>query len=569
MFREMFRNMPRCRWVTVISMSFVICQLSLSPAGAQPSWVKKASKSVFTLKTFGADGTLLGSSCGFFVGDNGEAVSCFSPFKGAQRALVIDAAGKEMAVACMLGANETYDVAKFRVSTGKTQPLTVSQTPLTAGTRLWLLPYREQSRATQGALRKAETFNGTYSYYTVALQMPENAIGAPLFTEDGSVVGIMQQPSSLRDTLNYAVSAVFADSLSITGLSINDPVLRSTAIKKALPQDVNQALLTLFVAGSSLDSLSYVQLVDDFIRQFPNTPDGYTARAQLKANANLYGEADSDMEQALKVGGQADEVHYTYSRLIMQKVIYRPEPPYEPWTLDRSFAEAEKAYQANPLPTYVQQQAVVRFAQQRYADAYQIYEGLFNSSLRSPDLFFAASVCKQQLNDTTSQLALLDSCVALFSKPYLKEVAPYLLRRAQLLMDMGRPRAAVNDLNDYETLMKTQLSDQFYYLRFQAEVAGRLFQQALNDISQAISMVPQSDLYYAEKASLQVRVGLYDDAIESANACIRIAPDHSDGYLFLGLAQCLKGQKAEGLANLQKAGDLGDPQAADLIEKYK
>ena len=174
----------------------------------------------------------------------------------------------------------------------------------------------------------------------------------------------------------------------------------------------------------------------------------------------------------------------------------------------------------------------------------------------------------QQLNDTTAQLVLIDSCVAMFSRPYLKEAAPYLLHRAQLLMDMNRHRQAVNDLHDYEALMKAQLNANFYYLRFQAEVGGRLFQQALNDIDQAITMAPTSDLYYAEKASLQVRVGQYDEAMETAKAAIQVAPDHSDGYLFLGLAQCLKEQKDEGLKNLQKAKELGDPQADDLIEKY-
>jgi tetratricopeptide (TPR) repeat protein len=99
-------------------------------------------------------------------------------------------------------------------------------------------------------------------------------------------------------------------------------------------------------------------------------------------------------------------------------------------------------------------------------------------------------------------------------------------------------------------------------------MGGRLFQQALNDINRAIEMEPQYDLYYAEKASLQVRVGLYDEAIETANECIRVAPDHSDGYLFLGIAQCLKGEKTEGVKNLRKAKELGDSQADSLIEKY-
>lgn len=535
---------------------------------AQPSWVKKATKSVFTLKTFTADGTLLGSANGFYVGKNGEAISCYAPFKGAQRAVVIDAAGKEYEVACILGANETYDVAKFRVTTGKTQPLTVAHGQAPADASVWLLLYNQVKKVPQGTVRKAETFNQNYAYYTVALQMPENSVGAPLFSETGEVLGLMQQPASLKDTLNYAVSALFADSLKTTGLSINDPVLRATGIRKALPQDVGQAQLSLYIGGASLDSLAYCQLIEDFILQFPNHPDGYTYRAQQLVNGSRFADADRDMKKALKVAEKPDEVHYTCSRLMLQKLLYMPEQTYDAWSFDGSYDEAGEAYRINPLPTYRQQQAVVRYAQQRYDDAYAIYEELFTSSLRSPELFYAASVCKEQLKDSVAQLALLDSCMAQFSRPYLKETAPYLLHRAQLLMDMNRHREAVTDLNDYEALMKTQLTSNFYYMKYQAEMKGRLFQQALDDINEAIRMTPQSDLYYAEKASLQVRVGLYSEAVETAKTCIQLAPDHSDGYLFLGLSQCLLGQKTEGVKNLQKAGELGDPQAEGLIEKY-
>ena len=116
--------------------------------------------------------------------------------------------------------------------------------------------------------------------------------------------------------------------------------------------------------------------------------------------------------------------------------------------------------------------------------------------------------------------------------------------------------------------MAAQVNDSFYYLRFQAEQGGRLFQQALNDINRAIQMNPRQELYYAEKASLEVRVGRYDDAMQTATECVRIAPDYSDGYLFLGLTQCLKGNKEEGTANLRRAKEMGDTQADALIEKY-
>ena len=124
-----------------ILLILIAFQLSILTSIAQPSWVKKATKSVFTLKTFAADGSLIASSNGFFIGTNGEAVSSFSPFKGASRAVVIDAQGKETEVASILGANDIYDVARFRVASNKTQPLPICSTMMPEGSMVWLLPY--------------------------------------------------------------------------------------------------------------------------------------------------------------------------------------------------------------------------------------------------------------------------------------------------------------------------------------------------------------------------------------------------------------------------------------------
>ncbi|MBQ8487800.1 MAG: hypothetical protein IJ533_09160 [Prevotella sp.] len=550
---------------------YVIINIWLTAATAivaQPSWTKKATKSVFTLKTFDASGALLASSCGFFTGEQGEAVSCFSPFKGAYSAVVIDAQGKEWPIQCMLGANDTYDVARFRVTAKKTTPIALATTSATENTSVWLLPYRETKDVPQGTVRKAETFRQDYAYYTVALNMPEGTTGCPLINENGEVIGLMQQPYRQTDSLNYAVSALFADSLAINGLSINDAALRSTHIKKDLPADVGQATLTLYVAQASLDSAAYAQLLDDFIARFPNAPDGYTYRAQAATNAHRFAEAARDMEQAIRVADKKDEAHFNYSKLIYDKEIYLHDMAFDAWSLDKALEEAREAERLNPMAVYRRQQAVILYAQKKYAEASDIYATITNSEMRSPELFYEASRCKAALKDTTAQLALVDSCVAMFSQPYLKEAAPYLMVRAQLLMDMQQYRKATSDLNEYEKLMQATVNANFYYLRFQAEVGGKLYQQALNDIDHAIQMAPGNDLYYAEKASLQVRVGLYDEAISTATECVGVAPDHSDGYLFLGLAQCLKGLKQEGVKNLQKARELGDPQAEELIEKY-
>jgi tetratricopeptide (TPR) repeat protein len=386
--------------------------------------------------------------------------------------------------------------------------------------------------------------------------------------DEGQVMGLMQRPALQDDTLAYAVSALFADSLQITGLSINSPVLRSTYIKKDLPEQLDQAILTLYIAASTLDTASYTVLINDFIERFPNAPDGYQYRAQQAFNRNDFFAAQSDMEKAISVAGEKDDAHFTYSRLILQKALTKPLVAYEPWTLDLALQEASEAYKLNPLPAYKQQQAMVLFTQKKYDSAYQEYMELSKTQLRSPEIFYEASRCKELLGDTIAQLALLDSAMATFSRPLLKEASPYLLLRAQARMNAKKHREAVFDLNEYESLMRSVLNDRFYYLRYQAEVGGRLYQQALNDIDKAIEMSPATDYYYAEKASLLIRVGLTDQAIECAEKMIKLTPNQSDGYLFLGIAKCQKGDKANGLRHLEKAKQMGDSQADTFIKRY-
>ena len=535
---------------------------------AQPSWVKKATKSVFTLKTFAEDGSLIGSSNGFFTSANGDAVSNYTPFKGASRAVVIDASGKELPVVSIVGVNDMYDVVKFRVS-GKTQPLIISAATTPVGSQVWLLPYHEVKNVPAGTVRKAETFQNEYEYYTVAMSMPANTVSTPLINQAGEVVGMMQQPASDKDTLNYAVSARFADSLKITGFGMNEATLMETKIKKELPDDMKEAVLALYMASSRQDSAAYVNLIEDFIQKFPNAPEGFMYRAQVKASENDFATAERNMELAIKYSLQKDDAHYNYARMIYNHEIFQADKPYANWSLDKALEEIRLANTLNPQLIYRQMEANILFGQKKYNEAYDIYNQLISSNLKGAELFYSAARCKEMLKDSTAMLALLDSTMNCFTKPYLKEAAPYLWARAQARVQAKKYREAVSDMNDYEELMMANINDNFYYIRHQAEVDGRLYQQALNDITRAIVMNPKETFYYAEKASLEIRVGLYDNAISTAKECLTVDPNDSDGYMFLGVAQCLKGNKKEGITNLQKAKDMGNLQAEKLIEKYK
>lgn len=547
------------------------CMLLATVSYAQnPAWTKKAAQAVFTLKTFSADGSLLASVNGFFIDEQGQAVSSFAPFKNAQRAVIIDAQGKEMEVDCLIGYNDMYDVAKFHVIAKKTQALSIAQNAASNGATLWLMPYavKKVPACTKGTVSSAEQFGEGYTYYTLDMETSDQQVGCPILNEQGEAVGILQPSASGKSTTGYAVSARYANSLRMSALSQNDPVLRTVKIAKALPDDQSEATLALYVSSSTMSTEEYDQLINRFIEKFPQSSDGYIYRARQKMAKDDFQGADDDMKQAIKVGDMKDDAHYQYAQMVFQKILYKNDKPYEPWTLDFALEEAKAAYKVNPQPVYQQLQAQILFAQQKYDEAYNIYMELAKTDMMKAESYYAAAQCKTQMNDKEAALALLDSAVNTFTKPYIKTAAPYLYARAQALFEAKKYRPAVNDYNDYETLMAAQLGANFYFLREQAEFAGHLYQQALNDIRRAAEMEPNELVYRAEKANVELRVGMTDEAIESAKGCISMAPEGSDGYLLLGLAQCVKGQKAEGLKNLTKAKELGNSQAQSLIDKY-
>ena len=547
------------------------CMLLATVSYAQnPAWTKKAAQTVFTLKTFSADGSLLASVNGFFIDEQGQAVSSFAPFKNAQRAVIIDAQGKEMEVDCLIGYNDMYDVAKFHVIAKKTQALSIAQNAASNGATLWLMPYavKKVPACTKGTVSSAEQFGEGYTYYTLDMETSDQQVGCPILNEQGEAVGILQPSASGKSTTGYAVSARYANSLRMSALSQNDPVLRTVKIAKALPDDQSEATLALYVSSSTMSTEEYDQLINRFIEKFPQSSDGYIYRARQKMAKDDFQGADDDMKQAIKVGDMKDDAHYQYAQMVFQKILYKDDKPYAPWTLDFALEEAKAAYKVNPQPVYEQLQAQILFAQQKYDEAYNIYMELAKTDMMKAESYYAAAQCKTQMNDKEAALALLDSAVNTFTKPYIKTAAPYLYARAQALFEAKKYRPAVNDYNDYETLMAAQLGANFYFLREQAEFAGHLYQQALNDIRRAAEMEPNELVYRAEKANVELRVGMIDEAIESAKGCISMAPEGSDGYLLLGLAQCVKGQKAEGLKNLAKAKELGNSQAQSLIDKY-
>ena len=541
---------------------------SVTYVHGQSKQVKKAAASIFSLTTFKTDGTLLASTNGVFISDNGEAISAFYPFVGADSAVVIDTNGNALPVDVIIGANELYDVCKFKVN-GKTTPIKIASTPSNNGEKVWMLGYSiKNQEAKQVPIQKTELFMDKYTYYIFSSETPENMEGCPFVNAKGELIGILQHANHSEGT--HAVDAHFMKDMQINnGLSLADPVLRQTTNRTQLPAKEEDALVTLMMA-SEQNKKNYLKYIQDFKRLFPHAVDGYAAQARQYANKKEFAKAATEMETAIQNVHKKDAAHAEYAKIIFHQQLFQPDSTYLAWSLDKALAEAQKAYEINPLPAYQHQQAQINYSKGNYQKAYDMFIALTKTNLRSGELFYEAAQAKAQLKANQAEiLSLLDSAVAACPQPLTPIAAPFVLARGAAYDQAGDYKKAIMDYNRYDTLMLGRANHEFYYTRFNCNVKLRRYQQALNDIAHAAVLNRQEPTYLAEMASLQLKVNYIDDALKTAELCIGIAPNYPDIYLIKGLALIQKKQKKLGIEAFEKAKQLGDKRAQDYIDKYK
>lgn len=548
-------------------------------AQVTPKWVEKAKRAVFSVVTYDKDGKMLNTGNGFFVSEDGLALSDYTLFKGAEKAEVVTADGKKMPVDVILGADYMYDVIKFRVAiTGKKVPaLEMAATAPEAGAGVWMLPYSTQKSIAceVGKVKQATKFEGSYNYYTLEMTMKDKMVSCPVMNSEGKVFGISQQASAGdAEGTCYAVDAAFGMSRKISALSLGDATLRSIGIRKGLPGEEDQALVYLMMASTQMSSEDYKQALDDFVAMFPNSTEGYYRRANYyvanaKEDESLFEKANEDMEEALKVAEKKDDVYYNQARLVYSYQLSKPEKTYKDWTYDKALEFVREAIVQNPLPVYSQLEGDILFAKQDYAGALACYEKVNASDLASPATFFSAAKTKELMkSDAKEVLALMDSCIARCPQPLNAETAAYVLERAQMNMNADEPRKALLDYDTYFKAVGGQVNDVFYYYREQAGLKSRQYQRALDDIAKAIELNPQELAYQVENAVINMRVGRNEEALKILEKVIKDNPEYGEGYRLLGLCQIQLKKNAEACSSFQKAKDLGDPNVAPLIEKY-
>lgn len=545
-----------------------------------PKTLKQVKKAVYTLQTYDTEGNMIAQGNGFFANAEGDFITSYALLPGCAKAMVVDSKGKTHEVVKVLGANETYDIVRLQtIPIKKLVSTPVDTTSTTEHTTLFLPAIGKEKKVydTWIPILNSEQAAGSYHYYTLSHAGNPALNHRPLLDEMGNVVAILQ-PSTETDTVLYALDIRYALDLSIKALSINDEVYRNIPIRKALPADTAQALVSLFLVAEQDDATLRAEVIDEFISTFPNHREGYLSRAAhhitMKSDS-AYALAEADHALALEhADGKADEVHFQIAKQMLS-VALDTLTSYKDWTLERTITEIDKAIAVNPLPIYAQQQGDIYITMKDYTRAYDKYMEVNRSDIGSPDTWLRTAYIIEQRGgegDVDLAIALMDSTVNCGQQSTLNSklsAAPYVLERALLKARHGLHRPAVADYNLYEELVGTVNTDRFYYLREQSEAAGRMFQQALDDIDRAIALAPRNPLYLLEKASLNVRISRFAEALPILEVLTAAYPDDTDCNRLLGFCYIQLGDLAKGIPYLEKAVSMGDENAASLLERYK
>lgn len=544
---------------------------------------QNAYKALLQLYAYDAQGQLLRSGVAFYVSPDGEAAAAYNLLQGATRAEVIDAKGKKWAIARILGADATTDLVKFSVErAGKSNDyFALVSSPVAQGAQLLLAHSTDKKQAPQPvSVSKDEVYNA-YRYYHTTASNDSTAFGCPLLNADGAIVAVVQRNVEKDATSSCAIDARFVNDLTIGATSALNSDLAAIGIAKALPATLKDAQTYLYMLPQT-DAKACETAYGDFIARWPQLPDGYASRAAWEAGQGNYAACETDFATALDkaktatdtTATKSDQLHYNMSQLIYHTLLQRTDTvaPYQGWTFARAEQEAATAYAEAPYTLYLVQQANCQFAQRRYADAAWTYQrACDDKAFASPDTYFSAARALELSGaDSTRVLALLDSCIAHVAQPVSAADASYYFERSQRLYAAGRYRAAVLDLNVYEQAVGPKnLTAEFYYLREQAEMPARMYQQALDDIRTAIATAADSLPYRVEEASILLRVGELQQAADAAAKIVKEQPDNADANKILGIAHGELGHKAQALQYLNKAKQLGDTTIDSFISKYQ
>ncbi|MDL2208648.1 tetratricopeptide repeat protein [Parabacteroides sp. OttesenSCG-928-O15] len=552
--------------------------------GKAPKWLEKQRKALLTLSTYGKDNQRLQTGTAFFVSETGEALSGYGLFRGAARAVVTDTDGKTYPVTAILGADDMYEVIRFQVEIAKKVPyFPIAAEPLANGTKVYAVPYTTEKKGSfkEGTITEVNKLKDPYSYYKTSI--PFESVNMPLLTENGEVFGLMQDDSSGDKEISYGVSAGYANSLRVTSLDALSRTYSSIDIRKAWPEDAEQAQVMLLIMGTGKTVSEHLDLINDFIATFPTSPEGYLNRASHYAynratlsqekgeTAQAYlDKAMADWETASRQTDNKANVYFNKARVVFDVAAADTTLTQKEWTIAGAMNTLKDAIELDDQPSYRQLEGDMFFTLGIYDMAYSSYTKVNESELASSLSYYMAAKSLEQIPATniSDLIALLDKAIEKSMQVPSEETLAYILERIDKKISLSQYEEAIKDYDLYYDLTGGNVGDNFYYLREQSKFRTADYSGAMEDIQKALQMAPDNPNYIAEMASIYMRQENYTEALTTLEKALALAPDFNSCYRLKGVCLVRLNKKTEACEAFAKAKELGDPIVDRLIREH-
>lgn len=552
--------------------------------GKAPKWLEKQRKALLTLSTYGKDNQHLQTGTAFFVSEMGEALSGYGLFRGAARAVVTDTDGKSYPVTAILGADDMYEVIRFQVEITKKVPyFPIAAEPLANGIKIYTVPYTTEKKGTfkEGNITEVSKLKDPYAYYKTSI--PFESVNLPLLTENGEVFGLMQDDTAGDADISYGVSAGYARSLRVTSLDALSRTYSSIGIRKAWPEEIEQAQVMLMIMGTGKTASEYLEIINDFIAAFPSSPDGYLSRASHYAhNRTLFSlekgetaqayldKAMTDWETASRQTDNKANVLFNKARVIFDVATADTTLTQKEWTTAGAMNILKEAIELDDQPAYRQLEGDMFFTLGIYDMAYDSYTKVNESDLASSLSYYMAAKSLEQIPGTniSDLIALLDKAIEKSMLAPSEETLAYILERIDMKISLAQHEEAIKDYDLYYELTGGNVGDNFYYLREQSKFRSADYAGAMEDIQTAHQMVPDNPNYIAEMASIYMRQENYTEALTTLEKALELAPDFNSCYRLKGVCLVRLNKKAEACEAFAKAKELGDPIVDRLIREH-
>jgi len=569
----------------ILSVLLILCHCCLiSAQNKAPKWMDKSRKAVVQIITFDKDNRQLQSGTGFFVSDNGELLASYTLLKGAVKAQAADADGVIYPIDRIWGADEMYDVIRVQATVKKKVAfLPLANEPVAQGSPVYLMPFSTEKKPVfkEGQIVEVSKLKDPYSYYKASFPLSAQEVNAPLLSATGEVIGLAQEDASGKNEQSYAVSAGYVHSLRLSSTDLLGATYTALSIRKAWPENVDQAVVSLYLGRGMQTPQQYLETLNDFIASFPSSPDGYTSRASHYAayrktlaaspteEAVYLDKALADITTAAKYTQKPGDVYYNRAKLIFDIAATDTTITQSDWSVDAALEAVNQAIAQEDLPVYRQLQGEIYFYQQRFEEAYDAYMKINESDMASPESFYMAAKAKENITgfNIGDVIALLDKAIEKTGNPPSTVAATYILERVDWKMKLMMYPEAVADYDLYYKVVGGRVEAPFYYYREQAKFRAGVLAGALAAIQQAISYESFAE-YLAEEAAIYIRQEDYVHAMASLDKALAQAPDFASCHRLKGICLVRQGKKAEACEAFNKSKELGDPLANRLIREH-